>query len=145
MYQRKYIFVDASAWIAIMYEGDKNHTDAKEIYIRELENDSVFFISNWTAYEAFSYLKSKAGIEKTEKLKEIFQDINLVKPIRVTSAIEKRALDIFWKFTDKTWGIVDITSFLIIEECNCKYAFAFDKHFKEAASQYSSYHFTILT
>lgn len=144
MYQRKYIFVDASAWIAIVSERDNRHIQAKGIYLRELKNDSIFFISNWTIYEAFTKLKSDSGIEKAENLKEIIQDINLVKPIYVTNKIENQALTIFWQFRDKTWGIVDITSFLIMEECHCNFAFAFDKHFEEAASQYPTYQFTLL-
>lgn len=141
----RHVFVDASAWIALIYEKDGNHEKAKEIYQEELKRNSLFFISNWSSYEALSFLKDRAGIDKARNLQHIISDKNIISRIRVDPNIEREALNIFWSYEDKNWGIVDITSLLIIQQCRCNFAFAFDHHFEEAALQYPSYHFTLLT
>ncbi|RLA89174.1 MAG: hypothetical protein DRG58_05850 [Deltaproteobacteria bacterium] len=130
------VFVDASGWIALMYEKDGHHDTAAKLYERELRQDSQFFISNWTIYEAFSMIKKKAGIHQAEKLRDLVEDINIVAALKVDSKIEAEAVKLFWDYKDKNWGIVDITSLLIMKKCHCQYALAFDQHFREAAEQF---------
>ncbi|MFP3866923.1 MAG: type II toxin-antitoxin system VapC family toxin [Desulfobacteraceae bacterium] len=137
------VFVDASGWIALIYAKDSHHKDAAELYKRELEQDSQFFISNWTIYEAFSMIKKKAGIQQAEKLRDLVEDKNIVAATKVDSRIEAAAVRIFWDYQDKNWGIVDITSLLIMRDCHCQYALAFDQHFREAAEQFD-HHFEVL-
>lgn len=119
-----------------MSKGDENHSIAAKIYRTELINSSYFITSNLTTYEAYTMIKTRIGIEKAKKLREVIENKKLVKIERVTPDIEKEALDIFWNYADKTWGIIDITSLKIMERYDCKLAFAFDRHFDEAAKQY---------
>jgi hypothetical protein len=135
MSNQKVVFVDASAWIAIMSKKDYRHEEAAKIYERELRRSSYFVTSNLTTYEAYTEIKTKKGIKIAKALKDVIENLKLVKIERVTSDIEREALRIFWSYEDKTWGIVDITSFVIMERYNCKFAFAFDGHFVEAAQQ----------
>ena len=56
------VFVDASAWISIVYRKDKYHQqEAKAIYQRLLDSDVLLMVTNWVAYEALSFLKSRVG------------------------------------------------------------------------------------
>lgn len=126
--------MDASAWIAIFYERDIQHGVAAQIYNRELLR-SRFITSNWTIYEAYSFIKKKSGIGKAIALKKVIENRKIVKLERVTIPIEKEALELFWSYKDKDWGIVDITSLFIMTEYGCRHAFAFDRHFDEAARQ----------
>ncbi|HIC94266.1 MAG TPA: PIN domain-containing protein [Anaerolineae bacterium] len=130
------IFVDASAWISIMYRRDKHHQEAKAIYQRLLDSDALLVVTNWAAYEALSFLKSRVGYEVALSLHEVLTDKELVWWESVTPEIESKAVDIFWRYKDKTWGIVDCASLIVMEITDCQYAFGFDRHFVEAAKQY---------
>jgi len=56
------VFVDASAWISIMYRKDKHHQEARKIYQRLLDNGASLVVTNWVAYEALSFLMPLASI-----------------------------------------------------------------------------------
>ncbi|MBM4275162.1 MAG: PIN domain-containing protein [Deltaproteobacteria bacterium] len=128
------IFVDASAWIAIIYEKDKNHNIASKIYRKEIVNAQLV-TTNWTAYEAYTYVKTRTDIEKAILLRKTIENKQFVKLERITKFIEEKAIDKFWRYRDKKWGIIDITSFEIMEKISCTLAFGFDRHFVEAAKQ----------
>jgi predicted nucleic acid-binding protein len=135
MISPRIVFVDASAWIAIMSKKDGRHETAAQIYERELRKSTYLITSNLTTYEAYTKIKTEKGIEIATKLRDVIENKRLVKIERVTSDIEEEALEIFWRYHDKTWGIIDITSFVIMDRNGCNSAFAFDRHFVEAAQQ----------
>ncbi len=130
------VFVDASAWISIVYRKDKYHQEAKAIYQRLLDSDVLLMVTNWVAYEALSFLKSRVGYAPALSLYEVLTDKELVWWEDVTPDIEGKAVEIFWRYEDKTWGIVDCASLIVMEIMGCQYAFGFDHHFVEAAEQY---------
>jgi predicted nucleic acid-binding protein len=134
MTYKKIIFVDASAWIAIVFEKDQFHQIASKIYQREL-GDSLLLTSNWTTYEAYSMIKKKGNLGKVLQLQNVIKNKSIVKLERVSKKIKEEAVDIFFSYADKKWGIVDISSFVIMRRASCKFAFAFDEHFVEAAKQ----------
>lgn len=130
------VFVDASAWISIMYRKDKRHQQAKAIYQRLLDSDALLVVTNWVAYEALSFLKGRAGYGPALSLYEVLTNKELVWWEDVTPEIENKAVEIFWRYKDKTWGIVDCASLIAMEITGCQHAFGFDYHFVEAAEQY---------
>jgi len=130
------VFVDASAWISIVCRKDKHHQVAKAIYQRLLDSDALLVVTNWAAYEALSFLKNRVGYEPTLRLYEVLTDKELVWWEDVTPEVESKAVEIFWRYKDKTWGIVDCASLIVMEIMGCQCAFGFDHHFVEAAEQY---------
>lgn len=133
------VFVDASAWIAIMYRYDENHAAAAAIYKKLLDENVLLLVSNWTAYEAYTFIKSRSGISKARKLEKKLNDPTLVLFERISYELERNALGIFWKYADKTWGVVDCSSLVLMKKYNCKRAFVFDRHFLDAARQFGFY------
>jgi len=130
------VFVDASAWIALMHTRDVYHDEAIVIMRRLLDADDILVVTNWTAYEALSFLKGRAGYDAASALGQILEDKELVWWEPVTPEVEERALDMFWRFKDKTWGVVDCASLVVMALVGCQRAFGFDHHFVEAARQY---------
>jgi uncharacterized protein len=62
--------------------------------------------------------------------------LSVVTLIKVDERIEAGALELFWSYQDKDWGVVDCASLRIMEETGCQQAFVFDRHFSEASKQY---------
>jgi uncharacterized protein len=130
------IFVDASAWVAVTNKSDRFHGEATRAYHRLLRIGTPFITSTWTIYEALSIVKTKLGHHQAQRLWERMVRPSVVTLIKVNERIEAEALQLFWRYQDKDWGVVDCSSLRIMEEMGCLQAFAFDRHFTEASKQY---------
>jgi predicted nucleic acid-binding protein len=124
-------FVDASAWLAATNQRDQNHAVARRL----LDACVQLVTSTWTAYEALSMLKSRAGPDLVAELWSLLLDQESVAFIYVTKEIEERALDLFFRYRDKSWGIVDCANLVVMEDTGCRQAIGFDHHFVEASRQ----------
>ena len=130
------VFVDASAWVALTNTKDRYYTDATSIYRRLLQSATPLITSTWTAYEALTIVKVKLGYSQAERLWRRIQRPSVVELVTVDERIEAEALDLFWRYKDKDWGVVDCASIVVMDGTGCRQAFAFDRHFMEASQQY---------
>jgi predicted nucleic acid-binding protein len=129
------IFVDASAWLASVNDRDQHHAQARSVLTDCFAQCVQLVTTNWTAFEALSMVKSRSGIEVAADLWDLLTDPLSVDLIRVTEDIENRALGLFFAYQDKTWGVVDYASLIVMEIVGCRQALGFDHHFLEASRQ----------
>lgn len=129
------VFVDASGWLAAMNRRDQHHGIAQALVGEFLRGGIEMVTTNWTAYEALSILKSRTTPDLVTELWELLLDADAVAFTYVTPEIERRALDLFFGYRDKAWGVVDCASLIVMEELGCRRAVAFDRHFVEASRQ----------
>ena len=101
------VFIDASAWIALFHMRDKYHKTAWIVYEQLLNESSKFLTSNWVAYEAISILKSRASYSAAKSLWDILKDNELSQIKHIDGKLEDGAIDLFWRYQDKKWGVVD--------------------------------------
>jgi hypothetical protein len=132
----KSVFVDASAWVAVINRRDQYHQVASTVYQQLLKEKMLMISSSWTVYEALSITKTRIGIEQAERLWKLVNDPEITQFVPVDLEIEAAALDLFFRYRDKDWGVVDCSSLIIMNRLGCRMAFAFDEHFREAAKQY---------
>jgi len=130
------VFVDASAWVAITNTKDRYYAEAGSVYRRLLHSAVPLVTSTWTAYEALTIVKTKLGYSQAERLWRRIQRLSVVELVTVDERIEAEALEIFWRYKDKDWGVVDCASIVVMDGTDCRQAFAFDRHFTEASQQY---------
>jgi hypothetical protein len=135
------VFVDASAWVAITNRKDANHKKSVQIFRRLLGSSTRLIATTWTAYEALTLIKSRLGFSQAERLWGHFQARTLVDLVWIDAKIEEEALELFWRYRDKTWGVVDCSSLAVMQELGCREIFAYDRHFIEASRQFG---FTVL-
>lgn len=135
------VFIDASAWIALYHRKDNNYQRAWKTYEQLLVEGKRFLTTNWVAYEAISILKSRASYGAAKTLWDIVQDRELSEFVYINKRLEKQAIDLFWRYQDKKWGVVDCSSMIVMEMKRCSLAFGYDQHFVEASKQYG---FTLL-
>ena len=130
------VFVDASAWVAIANRKDRNHKEAVRIFRRLLSSSTRLIATTWTAYEALTIVKSRLGFSQAERLWARIKSRSVVDLIRIDDQIDSDALELFWRHKDKTWGVVDCSSLIVMEIVGCRQAFAYDRHFVEASRQF---------
>jgi len=135
------VFIDASAWVALYHKKDNHHKRAWKVYEGLLDEGTKFLTSNSIAYEALSILKSRASYEAAKSLWDILCDSELSRNVHIDRNLEDKSVDLFWKYQDKSWGIVDCSSILLMEQEKCGIAFGYDHHFVQATKQYG---FTVL-
>ena len=130
------VFVDASAWVAIANRRDRNYQDAVQIFRRLLESSTPLVTTTWTTYEALSIVKSRLGFSQAERLWERINSRSVVDLTRIDEQSERGALEIFWRYKDKKWGVVDCVSLVVMQSLDCRHAFVYDGHFVEASRQF---------
>ena len=130
------VFLDASAWVAVTNRKDQNHNESVQIYRRLLGSSTRLITTTWTAYEALTIVKSRLGFSQAERLWDRIKSRAVVDLVRIDQRIEKSALELFWRYEDKTWGVVDCSSLIVMKAIGCRQAFAYDTHFIEASRQF---------
>jgi predicted nucleic acid-binding protein len=133
------VFVDASAWIAITNRKDRNRGEAVRIFQRLLGTSTVLVTT--TAYEALTIVKSRLGFSQAERLWQRITSRTVVELVEIDQEIESDALQLFWRYQDKKWGVVDCSSLVVMDAIGCRNVFAYDTHFIEASRQFG---FTVI-
>jgi predicted nucleic acid-binding protein len=122
------IFIDASAWVAAANDRDQHYAVARSLMGECFEERVQLVTANWTAFEALSLLKSRAGGQLAADLWDLLTDPQAVDLVRVTEEIENRALELFFAYQDKPRGVVDCANLVVMEDPGCCQALGFDRH-----------------
>jgi len=126
-----YIFVDTSAWYALLDKNDANHYAAVKFY------DSLvhpLVTSNYIADEVITLARIRLGYKVAVEVGQKLWDESIANLIRVMPEDEKKAWEIFVKYRDKTFSFTDCSSFALMERIGITEVFAFDEHFTQYGS-----------
>ncbi|CAD5930014.1 hypothetical protein PA905_12320 [Planktothrix agardhii CCAP 1459/11A] len=129
---RTKIFVDTLFIIALINKRDQYHQKALQ-FAKQYQNhplittDAIFL-------EVGNNLSSNYKNEAVE-LMEKFLASDDVEVIRLTPKLFDEALSLYKKHQDKSWGLVDCLSFVVMKQNQVTQALTFDKHFIQAGFQ----------
>jgi len=126
------IFVDTSAWYALLDKTDSFHASATTSY-KSITHPLV--TTNYVADEIITLTKNRLGYKTSVEVGQMLWNEEVAILIHVTSNDEKKAWEIFVRHQDKGFSFTDCTSFAIMERLEIIEAFAFDDHF----SQYNDF------
>lgn len=123
------IFLDTSFTIALINDKDQHHEKAREIlptYSRDylVTTDAVLLeIGNALAKD---YKSESLEIIKT------LRSSNKTEVVEINSVLFEKGLQLYEKFHDKNWGLVDCISFVVMKENGITDALTGDRHFAQA-------------
>jgi len=124
------VFVDASAFYALINKNDIFHEQAKVISSTLSKNNETLITSNYTLAETYTILRSKIGFDVASKFAGEIKK-NLIQIIWVDEIIHNRAIEIFLeKKEPKDLSFFDCIDFALIESAGIEKAFSFDRHFE---------------
>lgn len=126
----KKIFVDTSAWIALLNQSDQYFNDAVRVY-KEIGAAKIY-LSNMVVGETYTWLRYKAGYEEAVRfIRAAYKKAELDQAIIVyaDSLLEKRAVQILEGYKDHRLSFADALSFAVMEKLKIKDAFTYDRHF----------------
>jgi predicted nucleic acid-binding protein len=106
------IFVDTSAWYALLDKTDSFHSHAVELF-QSLIHPIV--TTNFIADEIITLAKNRLGHDVAIDIGQKLWKEEVSTLIRVTSTDEEKAWKIFVNYQDKWFSFTDCTSFAIME------------------------------
>ncbi len=122
------IFVDTGAWYALLDKNDSDHASALK-FMESLTHSLV--TTNYVADEIITLAKNRLGYKAAVEIGRKLWDESIATLIRITFQDEKKAWEIFVKYSDKGFSFTDCTSFAVMERLEITEAFAFDEHFNQ--------------
>ena len=127
------IFLDTNGWFALLNDDDALHRVAQELWLEigERRNPWVF-LTDWIVAETGNGLARTPARKRFAESVQRLRGWPRVRLIQVTPAVRDRALELYSDRPDKTWGLVDCASFLVMSEHGIFDAFTTDHHFEQA-------------
>lgn len=132
MLVRTKIFIDTWFIVALINKRDQYHQ--KALALAEKFENYPLITTDAILLEIGNGLSSNYRNEVVELIEEFLTSDN-VEVVRLTPKLFDEALKLFKKHHDKSWGLVDCISFIVMTEHNVTQALTFDKHFIQAGFQ----------
>jgi uncharacterized protein len=123
------VFIDTSAFFALLDRDDRNHDRAKEVWIGLMGSSSLCTTSNYVIVETFALLQSRIGINAVRGFQEDLIPILHVEWI--DTEVHNAAVSALLVASKRKLSLVDCSSFEIIRRMGIKSVFAFDPHFRK--------------
>lgn len=127
------LFVDSSAWVALISKDDSAHARAQAFFQQEVVNSRrKLLTTNFVLGETLTLLRYRFGLSVAETLWDAVQQAQaegLLDVHHLGEDLWTEALGIFFKYRDQDFSLVDCTSFALMRREGIDTAFAFDHHF----------------
>lgn len=123
----KTVFIDTSAFYTLFNREDPYHKEAILFYT----NEPLLLVTTQAVFtELLSLLTKRQGKSIAIRYgKEIRASRERLRIIHMDTSQEERAWELFCKFKDKEYDLVDCLSFICMKDQDLEEAFAFDRHF----------------
>lgn len=123
------VFVDTSAFYAVLDLADENHVRASKAWNALLQNDTRLLTSNYVLLETSALLQHRIG---PSALRAFHQDVRPVLEVEWVSAERHQAgIEAALTAGRRKLSIVDCISFQTMADRGVRKAFCFDRHFAE--------------
>jgi predicted nucleic acid-binding protein len=124
--------LDTSGWLMLLNSGDPHHDNADAVWRDCIRHGYRIVVTDWIIAETGNgSARSRSRHRVAEAVRATLRDAR-VELVFVDSALLHRSLDLFGKHTDKSWGLVDCASFVVMQERGITEAFTSDQHFEQA-------------
>lgn len=126
------VFIDTSAWLALINEADRDHMKAKRIRDKLLAGKKRFFLTDYIIIEIANSLCKVRWRPCAVKLITSIQQTEYIEIIKINKDIYEEAWNLYSDRTDKEWSLTDCTSFVVMKKYGIRDAFTNDHHFEQS-------------
>lgn len=123
------VFLDTSAFFAVLDKDDNNHRKARKIWVDLVNSENILLTSNYVLIECFALIQNRLGVEAIRGFQEDL--LPLIGIEWVGEMAHRSAVSAFLAASRRRLSLVDCVSFEIMRYLGIKTAFAFDPHFEE--------------
>jgi len=132
MSSREPVFVDTSGWIALLNADDLFHSQAIRCLSELAAKARPLMTTDWVLAETGNGLARIAARERFVLAVERFLQSKSSQLVRIGSETFQRSLALYGQTADKTWGMVDCASFVVMRDADIHDALTVDRHFSQA-------------
>jgi len=132
MFNRDAVFVDTSGWVAVLNADDALYERACA-HLSELGTKGRPLVTtDWVLAETGNGLARTAARSRLAAAAQRFLASPNCRLVWVNSVLFERALELYSQVGDKSWGLVDCASFIVMQDEGVVEAFTSDRHFAQA-------------
>ncbi len=125
----KKVFIDTSAFYALMDRSDAYHQKAKNLWIFLLNEDSHLHTTNYIIIESMALLQSRLGFEAAHLFSKDI--LRLVEFLWIDEPQHSLAFELWLSLGRRKVSLVDCVSFITMRHFKIEQTFGFDKHYEE--------------
>lgn len=129
---RRLVFLDTNGWIALLNASDTLHSLADTTWRNLLQDSCLVVLTDWIIAETGNGLSRTAARTNFAKTARLLTSDQRVVLVNIASDLMHAALRLYEDRGDKTWGLVDCASFLVMRRYGIADAFTSDRHFEQA-------------
>lgn len=126
-------FVDTSAFYALLDADDKNHEEAKFVWVLSLQQPDSLCFTNYVILETIALIQHRIGLDAVRTFVEDI--LPVVRVEWVTEADHAAALGLLLSTGRRQVSLVDCTSFVVARRLGVPAAFCYDAHFEQFGFQ----------
>lgn len=129
------VFLDASGLIAVANTDDQWHPPAEAAWSRLIASKPPLVTTSLVLFELGDGL---SRINQRSLAILLYDRLRISPRVRIMPAsleLEAAAWDLFRERPDKTWGVTDCASFIVMKQLGIEAAFTVDRHFEQAGFQ----------
>ena len=123
------VFIDTSAFYALMDRSDRFHQSASKLWARLLDKGYYLKTSNYVTVETLALLQSRLGFEAADLWSR--DVLGIVETLWIDEVLHNLAFEIWFSLGRKKLSLVDCTSFVIMRQDKMEKVFGYDKHFTD--------------
>jgi predicted nucleic acid-binding protein len=123
------IFVDSSAFLAIVQVDDVNYSLAKQQWINLLGENETLHTNNYVIVESIAIIQKRSGPNVVQKLQNNILGLIIIDWVKEER--HARALDTVFEANRRELSLVDCSAFETMHRLGIETAFTFDHHFRE--------------
>jgi len=123
------VFVDTSAFLAVLDADDDNHSQAKAVWESLLNSRTALFTTSYVLVETYALIQHRLGMEAVRVFHEDIEP--LLKIEWVDAPLHSLGMSAVLAANRRKLSLVDTISFAVMRRLGIKKAFAFDQHFIE--------------
>lgn len=123
------VYVDTSAFLAVLDADDENHEAAKKVWTELLESREAIVCNSYVLMETYALVQHRLGMAAVRAFHEdVFPVLQLE---WIDDSLHQQAANALLTANRRNLSLVDCASFATMRRLGIKKAFAFDKHFSE--------------
>lgn len=128
------MFIDTSGWAYLFINTQPYHTQADRCFRLALQQQQSMITTNYVLAELVALLGSPLRIPRYRIFEVIdaIKNVSYVQIIHIDEVIDTAAWNLCKSRPDKTWSLVDCSSFVVMQQLELKEALTSDQHFEQA-------------
>lgn len=121
------VFIDTSAFLALLDRDEVNHTAASAVWTRLLADDETLVATNYILVESYALIQRRIGLDAVRSFTTDF--VPLLEMEWAAADVHAAAVSALLVASRRDLSLVDCVSFETMRRRGISRAFAFDRHF----------------